>query len=246
MRKLFFLFSLLLITLPLQARMDYRSLLLKGDFTALEKAFEQEKDLKKLFADEAVIYIHSLIMDGKVPESKEYIDHYRLRFPKDKDLIELERGINLFALNYAHGNYTENQKQHIKFINTQFEHVKAHLSETLKEILDLENEFYLPSKYDYAFTLKNDESSFDLIRKSALADVVAKQRILFPKTKDFLDLAYAYKALAVIKIHESKLDEASRFIKLAQSYVFKMRSIWLIEDLNIFNLDEYLNALLDF
>ena len=45
----------------------------------------------------------------------------------------------------------------------------------------------------------------------------------------------AYKALAVIKIQQEKLDEAKRFIKLAQNQILKMRSIWLVEDINVYH-----------
>ena len=92
----------------------------------------------------------------------------------------------------------------------------------------------MASKYDYAFSL-NKTDFFDEIEKAALIEINSKRKILFPKTLDFFQLAMAYKALAVIKIHAQKLDQAKRFIKLSQSNILKMRSIWLIEDLNIYN-----------
>ena len=208
--------------------------MLKGNFDAVVKNFQQEKKLKKLFSDEALIYIHTLIMDGKVPESQEFITHYRFRFPKDKDFIELERGIKLFSGDLDHTNYTKNQKANIRFLRTHFNTIETHKEKYLKEILELEDEFYLPSKYDYAFAL-NELSFDDQIKKVALKKIVDKQGVLFPKTGDFFELALAYKALAVIKIHEKDLSAAKRFIKIAKDYVFKMRSIWLIEDLSIYD-----------
>lgn len=241
MHKHFFHFSFIVLCLLLCqsafARIDYRDLMLKGDFEAVIKNFNEEKDLKKLFDDEAILLIHTLIMEGKIAESKEYLEYYISRFPKNKNFIELKRGIDLYNLNYQSEILTVNQKKHIEFISADFKVLQVNSSNrenALREILSMENEFYLPSKYDYAFAL--GEPAFnELIEKNAIDEIQAKQMILFPKTNDFYQLAMAYKALAVIKIQEEKLDEAERFIRLAQSQILKMRSIWLIEDINVYH-----------
>jgi hypothetical protein len=241
MRKNFFLFSFISLCLFLCqaafARVDYRGLMLKGDFETVIKNFNEEKDLKKLFDEEAILLIHTLIMEGKIAESKDYVEYYISRFPKNRNFIELKRGIDLYNLNYRSEILSSNQKKHVEFINTDFKVLQVNSSDredTLHEILRLENEFYLPSKFDYAFSL-NEKAFNDLIEKNAIDEIRAKQNILFPKTNDFYQLAMAYKALAVIKIQEDKLDEAERFIRLAQDQIFKMRSIWLIEDINVYH-----------
>jgi hypothetical protein len=241
MHKHYFLSSLILLSVLLcpkaSSRIDYVGLMIKGDFDKVVKNFEEEKDLKKLFSDEGIILIHTLVMDGKVLDSKAYVDYYYKRFPKEHEYLELKRKIDIFTGNLDQDIFSENQKRHIEFTKMNYTELedKSSLKESLlREILALENEFYLSSKYDYAFAL-NRIDFFDEIEKEALREISSKRKILFPKTLDFFQLAMAYKALAVIKIHKKELDQAKRFIKLAQNNVLKMRSIWLIEDLNIYN-----------
>lgn len=241
MHKHYFLFSLIIISFLIcpqaHSRIDYVGLMTKGDFDGVLKNLNEEKDLKKLFSDEGVILVHSLIMDGKIEESKEYLDYYYERFPKEIEFLYLKRKIDLFTSNYEANTFTENQKQHIRLSQFKYQELETNSSlkeSLLHEILGLENEFYLSSKYDYAFALNRDDF-LDEIQEDALNEISSKRNILFPKTNDFFDLAMAYKALAVVKIHEQKLDQAKRFIMLAQSNIMKMSSIWLVEDLKIYN-----------
>lgn len=241
MHKLYFLSSLILISLftcpKANSRVDYVGMMTKGNFDNVVKNFEEEENLKRLFSDEGVILVHTLVMDGKILDSKAYVDYYYERFPKNKEYLELKRRIDLFTMNLDQDIFSANQQKHIEFNNTDFKSIedKSSLKESLlQEILGLENEFYLPSKYNYAFALNRIDFLKD-IEKEALSEISSKRKILFPKTQDFFQLAMAYKALAVIKIHEQNTDQAKRFIKLAQNNVTKMRSIWLIEDLSIYN-----------
>lgn len=239
MHKNFFLFSLILCLFcfctGLRAKVNYTELMLQGNFDAILKNFQQEDNLRNLFEDEAIIFIHSLVTEGKIEDSKIFTDHYFKKYPKSSELLALKQQIDLFALDFDQDIFTDNQKLHIKMMQLNYPALNAEQKEELlHQILKLRNEFYLGSKYDYAFSLDNSDFFAD-IEKEALSEINLKQKILFPKTQDFYELAFAYKALAVIQIHKENLDQAKRFIKMAQSYIFKMRSICLVEDLTIYN-----------
>ncbi len=233
MRKLFFLFSLILLTSisPAFARIDYRKLMLDADFNQVIKSFKKESNLKNLFEDEAVIFIHTLVMEGKIQEAEEYASYYRERFPKNTEIRDSLREIKLFAMKYDFEDFSSNQKALITLSKQDLSGIKNKKA-FLDSILSLENEFYFRPKYNFAFLLGNEFHGE--IERSCLKEIKAKQDILFPKTRDFYDLAMAYKALAIIKIQEGKLKEAKRFIVYARTQIEKMRTIWLIEDLHIY------------
>ena len=235
MHRNYLLFKILILvalsTLSISAATNYRDLMLKGDFDTALKEFSKEKKPKALYEDDAVFFIHCLVMEGKIPQSREFLNHYLKRFPKNQELQALDKIISLYLLDFGKQDYTKNQKAHIELLNSDLSKV-ANKEKTLKDILKLNNEFYLPSKYDYAFAL-NEPKLDKKIQESALKTIQAKQKILFPKTNDFFDLAMAYKSLCIIAIHQNKPDDAKNFIRMATRYIQKMRSIWLVEDIYI-------------
>lgn len=238
MHKNFFLSSLILLSLflPASARTNYRKLMINADFNKVLASFKEEKNLKNLFEDEAVILIHTLVMEGKTLEAEEFATYYADRFPKNEEMKTSLREIKLFAMKYDFDDFSENQKALINLSKQDLS--KQDLSNItdkkslLTYILSLKNEFYFRPKYNFAFLL-GTEFHAD-IERACLAEIKAKQTILFPKTRDFYDLAMAYKALAIIKIQAGEIKEAKRFIVYAQSQIQKMRTIWLIEDLHIY------------
>ena len=228
MRKNFFLFSIFIFCLtPALAKIDYEKLLLEGKFQEIEINFKKEKNLRKLFEDEALIYIHCLITDGKINESLEYIDIYQKRYAKNQDLQRLKSLAHLYLQKYDEPIFDANQKKHLDFL-------RGKIVLSTKEILDLENDFYLPNKYEYAISQVSN-NDFSLIEKAILQEINEKNSILFPKSKDFFHLAFCYKALAMIKIYSNKLEEAKSFIKLAQNNIMRISSLWLVEDFKIYN-----------
>ena len=67
----------------------------------------------------------------------------------------------------------------------------------------------------------------------ALKIISQKRKILFPKTHDFYELAMAYKTLAILSVEAKDIKNATKFIKLGKDYIYKMRSVWLEEDIII-------------
>lgn len=89
---------------------------------------------------------------------------------------------------------------------------------------------YFKPRLEYLLELKDPEINKD-VEKFALETIREKRKELFPKTMDFYELALAYKALAILSIQNNDEKSAKNFIKLGQQYIYKMRSIWLIEDI---------------
>lgn len=85
---------------------------------------------------------------------------------------------------------------------------------------------YFDKELNYLLTLSE---------KQALDIIEANKKILFPKTLDFYKAAMAYRSLAILSIEKEDIKNATRFIKLGKENIFKMRSIWLDEDIIVEN-----------
>ena len=85
---------------------------------------------------------------------------------------------------------------------------------------------------DYLLELNSPES---LKQAETLAWLVINKSKtkLFPNTLDHYEVASAYKALAVSSVKSNDIKQATKYIKLARENIYKMRSIWLIEDIII-------------
>ena len=51
---------------------------------------------------------------------------------------------------------------------------------------------------------------------------------------DFYELASAYKSLAILSIKKNDLMKAKDYVKLAQFNIYKMKALWLEEDLKVY------------
>jgi ribosomal protein L5 len=104
----------------------------------------------------------------------------------------------------------------------------------IKEVNKLNSAIpYFPTRLDYLVELKNPNLDPE-IEKLALNIISKKRKQLFPQTMDFYELASAYKALAILSIKQNETAKAKDYVKLAQFNIYKMKSIWLNEDLKIY------------
>lgn len=169
-----------------------------------------------------------LFYQGRFTEAEEYkLDDYeKTQLKLMEELDEYLVDLRLYKI------------KHPELINKIFipaEELDSHLRSQRKKILKYANKLegnrpYFKPKLDYLLELKDPDIN-KLIEKEALETIKSKRTELFPKTMDFYELALAYKALAILSIQAEDIKSATNFIKLGQQNIYKMRSIWLIEDI---------------
>lgn len=250
MRKL--LLCLCFIVLPVLAEPstdELRDLLIQGDIdkviSIVEKDINWEKQKINLEAKNSEYYAIALITTGDLTKLQIFLDNAIRNHPKIQSLKDLYKHLEFWNENYANEklNFTKEEKQYIEILElfSQFSFTetgsKLHqekLEELKKEITRLNKTLlYFPTKLDFLIELK-DYNSDKEAESLSLKWIEQKRSKLFLTTVDFYELASAYKTLAKLSLKKDQMDQAKSYIQLGKYNVYKMRSLWLEEDIRIY------------
>lgn len=210
-----------------------RDALLGSDVEAAIKLIEDDKAKSKdweLGIDNTRYYAMSLIILGNIADAEKFLRESIVRYPKDTELKNIYNHIYFFGREFAKAYPDKYAQEHIELM----EMIRRDKSQTKKIIKAIEslpiNCPYFLTKTDYLLELANDEA-LKLAENQALDIIKQNRKKLFFTTMDFYTLASAYKALAVAAVKANNIEDATRYIKLARDNVYKMRAIWLEEDI---------------
>lgn len=186
---------------------DLRDLLLAANIDEVIKQCDESKKIKDSKNIEycAIAYIS----DGNIDKAQMLISK-GLEKKQKNELKVLQEHINNFQQRYS------------SMIN----------SADVNSILGLKTVAYLPTRFDYLIQNNYDKNKLE---KLALDLISEKQKIMFPNTLDLYELASAQRTLATIKIKDNKLEEAHKFIELARLNIYRMKSIWVEEDIFVYS-----------
>lgn len=236
------------------AEPDYevvRDLLLAGDvegsLTLLEKEPIWDKSQKlRLGSQNSEYYGMSLIIIGDMDKAQSFLDKAIEKYPKDQEIKNLRKHIDFYNKFYINKklNFTEEEIHHIEINDLLYlyfaeqDHESSAAQELKKKILKETSKLnaalpYFPTQLDYFVELK-DPALDSEIEKLALKMIEKKRKKLFPQTMDFYELASAYKSLAILSVKSGDLVKAKDYVKLAQLNIYKMKAIWLEEDLKVY------------
>lgn len=226
---------------------ELRDLLLAGNVEAVvqvveaDRAINWSKNKLKINPKASKYYAIALIVVGDIDKARAFLDKAREYHPKSQELKDCAKHLDFFANHFINKDlkFTKEEKIHIKLYDLMHlylaEDPKSKQAVKLKQKVIKEAEHlgsalpYFMTKLDYLSEL-NDPSLAEKISKEAFEIIAAKRKILFPKTLDFYELASAYKSLARLSAQAGDKAKATQYIKLAQSNIYKMKSIWLEED----------------
>ncbi len=168
------------------------------------------------------------------------------RYPKDQKIKDARKHIDFYNKIYINKklNFTEEELRHIEINDLLYSYfaekdlesstAKELKKKIVKAINNLDKTLpYFPTKLDYLLELKDPALDAE-IEKLALGVIEKQRKKLFPQTMEFYELASAYKSLAVLSIKKDDLAKAKDYVKLAQFNIYKMKAIWLEEDLKIY------------
>ncbi len=240
--------------MSVSAEPDYevvRDLLLAGDvegsLTLLEKEPILDKNEKiRLGTKDSEYYGITLIMLGEINKAQSFLEKALEKYPKNQEIKNIRKHIDFYNKFYINKklNFTQEELNHIEINDLLYSYFgKSDLEspaarelkkKIIKNIEKLDKAIpYFPTALDYLLEFK-DPALDPEIEKLALKTIEKKRKQLFPQTMDFYELASAYKSLAIISIKNNDLLKAKDYIKLAQFNIYKMKSIWLEEDLKIY------------
>jgi hypothetical protein len=227
---------------------DLRALMLIGNVEAVittvekDRAINWSKNKLKINPIASEYYAIALIVYGDINKANLFLEAAMEHHPKSQKLKDCKKHLDFFANHFINQdlNYNKPEKIHIKI----YDLFHLYLSEPtdsktalklkkkiIKEINKLGSPIpYFMTALDYLAEL-NDPSLNQQIETRAFAIIQNKRKQLFPKTMDFYQLALAYKNLARLSAQTGEVAKATQYIKLAQSNVFKMKALWLKEDI---------------
>jgi len=215
-----------------------RDLLLQSNIEEVINLFDKDYIKRKkwdLSEENSHYYAISLLVDGKIDELKVFLNFAQKKYPKSKNLENISNQIYYFTQEFDRVKPNPPADKHIKLIKN-IENYKngsdRQEAQIIDEINQVTNIIYFPTQMDYLLELNSQES---LKQAETLAWLVINKSKtkLFPNTLDHYALASAYKALAVGSVKSNDIKQATKYIKLARENIYKMRSIWLIEDIII-------------
>ena len=215
-----------------------RDLLLQSNIEEVINLFDKDYIKRKkwdLSEENSHYYAISLLVDGKIDELKVFLNFAQKKYPKSKNLENISNQIYYFTQEFDRVKPNPPADKHIKLIKN-IENYKngsdRQEAQIIDEINQVTNIIYFPTQMDYLLELNSQES---LKQAETLAWLVINKSKtkLFPNTLDHYEVASAYKALAVSSIKSNDIKQATKYIKLARENIYKMRSIWLIEDIII-------------
>jgi len=215
-----------------------RDLLLQSNIEEVINLFDKDYIKRKkwdLSEENSHYYAISLLVDGKIDELKVFLNFAQKKYPKSKNLENISNQIYYFTQEFDRVKPNPPADKHIKLIKN-IENYKSgsdrQEAQIIDEINQVTNIIYFPTQMDYLLELNSPES---LKQAETLAWLVINKSKtkLFPNTLDHYEVASAYKALAVGSVKSNDIKQATKYIKLARENIYKMRSIWLIEDIII-------------
>lgn len=215
-----------------------RDLLLQSNIEEVINLFDKDYIKRKkwdLSEENSHYYAISLLVDGKIDELKVFLNSAQKKYPKSKNLENISNQIYYFTQEFDRVKPNPPADKHIKLIKN-IENYKNRSDREEVQIIDeinqVTNIIYFPTQMDYLLELNSQES---LKQAETLAWLVINKSKtkLFPNTLDHYEVASAYKALAVSSVKSNDIKQATKYIKLARENIYKMRSIWLIEDIII-------------
>lgn len=230
------------------AEPDYekvRDLLLGGNVEEVIQTIEKDSKSKPLDLGEenSEYYGIALIILGDMNKSQMFLDKAIKQYPQNQKVKDIRKHIDLYNRFYINTklNFSEEEMRHIKindllyvYFNKQNIRTPKQEEIIIKEVNKLgPAQPYFPTRLDYLLELKNPELN-EQIEKLALGIISEKRKKLFPQTMDFYELASAHKALAVLSIQKNDSIKAKDYVKLAQYNIYKMKSIWLNEDIKLY------------
>ena len=213
-----------------------RDLLLQSNIEEVINLFDKDYIKRKkwdLSEENSHYYAISLLVDGKIDELKVFLNSAQKKYPKSKNLENISNQIYYFTQEFERVKPNPPADKHIKLIKN-IENYKNRSDREEVQIIDeinqVTNIIYFPTQMDYLLELNSQES---LKQAETLAWLVINKSKtkLFPNTLDHYEVASAYKALAVSSVKSNDIKQATKYIKLARENIYKMRSIWLIEDI---------------
>ena len=215
-----------------------RDLLLQSNIEEVINLFDKDYIKRKkwdLSEENSHYYAISLLVDGKIDELKVFLNFAQKKYPKSKNLENISNQIYYFTQEFDRVKPNPPADKHIKLIKN-IENYKngsdRQEAQIIDEINQVTNIIYFPTQMDYLLELNSPEG---LKQAETLAWLVINKSKtkLFPNTLDHYEVASAYKALAVGSVKSNDIKQATKYIKLARENIYKMRSIWLIEDIII-------------
>jgi len=210
--------------------------------TVIKEAEKKQKTLPKLRLDNSQYYLIALIVAGDIDKARSFAEAALIRYPHDPVLEQGLKQYDLFMQNFDKPAvvFDEEEKKRIELIKlcSLYLAQQASADDLLKlkqEIKDRaallqESKLYLPHKFDYLLELKDNGLNLQL-EQEALALITQKQKKMFLKPIDYYDLAKSYKTLAVLSFQQGDAEKAISFVELGQNNIYKMRSIWIEEDI---------------
>lgn len=215
-----------------------RDFLLQSNIEEVINLFDKDYIKRKkwdLSEENSHYYAIALLVDGKVDELKVFLNSAQKKYPKSKNLENISNQIYYFTQEFDRVKPNPKADAHIKLIKN-IENYKNRSDRQEAQIIDeinqVTNIIYFPTQIDYLLEL-NSQESFKQAETLAWLIINKSKTKLFPNTIDHYELASAYKALAVISVKANDIKQATKYIKLARENIYKMRSIWLIEDIII-------------
>lgn len=238
--KLIFAFCFLFLNLSASAKKiisdQLRDLLLQANVDEIIAIVEQKKPtIKNLSPVSIYYYLISLTVNGEIKKIKDNLA-LAYKYGDKVQIEEIEKHLKLyFREEFDTDSYkylTESEKNTLKLLE-----IFKKRTPSLDEVINIsksisEPVLYYPTKIDFLMQLRSSEAN-KLAIKAALELIEEKRQVMFLTTMDFYELASAYKALAINSVYDKNLDQARNYIKLAKENIYKMRSIWVIEDIII-------------
>jgi hypothetical protein len=215
-----------------------RDFLLQSNIEEVINLFDKDYIKRKkwdLSEENSHYYAIALLVDGKIDELKVFLNSTQKKYPKSKNLENISNQIYYFTQEFNLVKPNPTADAHIKLIKN-IENYKNRSDRQEAQIIDeinqVTNIIYFPTQMDYLLEL-NSQESFKQAETLAWLIINKSKTKLFPNTIDHYELASAYKTLAVSSVKANDIKQATKYIKLARENIYKMRSIWLIEDIII-------------
>jgi hypothetical protein len=212
-----------------------RDLLIESKVEEVINLFDKDYIKHKkwnLGEENSYYYSIALLIDGKIDELKIFLKDSQKKYPKSKNLEIVSNQIYYFTQEYQLAKPNPEADLQIKII-TSIKNHKAQKEETkiIDEINSIKkNMIYFPTKMDYLIEL-GSETATNQAKSLAWSTINQNKQKLFPNTLDHYELASAFKTLAVTCAKNNDIKQATKYIKLARENIYKMRSIWLVEDI---------------
>jgi len=215
-----------------------RDHLLQSEVEEVINLFDKDYIKRKkwdLSEENSHYYAIALLVDGKIDELKVFLASAQKKYPKSKNLENISNQIYYFTQEFKLTKPNPRADLHVQLIKKLENHKSesgTHTANIIAEINQVENMIYFPTQIDYLIEL-NSQEGFSQAETQAWIIINSSKTKLFPNTLDHYELASAYKALAVLSVKADDIKQATKYIKLARENIYRMRSIWLIEDIII-------------